>query len=192
MPVRGTLWPLDAESYAIVVALVAGSIRALMLWRASIAVDVVNVVVLSALAEGRGEKLRDLLRGSGSAPYLEVAATVGNAALDLSSAAMGENTENRFRERLEHEARVAVAAANRRLLRNAWLDALSLIAIVFAGLNAVMNARASGVATVGLIAATLLWFSNVRGARSIGTRVYSGATALVASLLESLAAPRRG
>jgi len=174
---------MDAGSYAIVSALIAGSVRALMLWRASVAVNVVNVVVLSALAEGRGESLREMLRGSGSAPYLDVAAAVGHAALDVRA---GANTEKTIREHLQRAARVAVSAASRRLLRHAWLDAVSLTAIVFAGLNAVMNAGASGVESVGLVAATLLWLANVRGARSIGTQVYSGATALVSSLLESL------
>jgi hypothetical protein len=173
---------LDVGTYATVTALVAGSIRALLLWRASVAVDVVNVVVLNALAEGRGKSLREVLRGSGSAPYLDVAAAVGQAALDLSAGASSDNT---IRERLEHEARVAVHVASRRLFRHAWLDALSLVAIAFAGVNAVMSSRTSGVESVGLIAATLLWVSNVRAARSIGTRVYSGATALVDSLLES-------
>lgn len=174
---------MDAGSYAVVCALIAGSVRALLLWRATIAVDVVNVVVLKALAEGRGKDLPELLRGSGSAPYLDVAAAVGRAALELSAAASSEKAS---RERLEHEARVAVSAASARLRRHAWLDALSLCAIAFAGLFAVMNASASPVETGGLIAATLLWLANVRGARSIGTRVYSGATALVDSVLEGL------
>lgn len=174
---------MDAGSYAIVCALVAGSVRALMLWRASVAVDVVNVVVLNALAEGRGKSLREVLRGSGSAPYLDVAAAIGRAALDPGASASPENT---VRERLQHAARAALIAASGRLRRHAWLDALSLSAIAFAGLNAVLNASASGIESAGLVAATLLWLANVRGARSIGTRVYSGATALVDSLLESL------
>jgi hypothetical protein len=163
-----------AESHAVVLALVAGSFRALMLWRASVAVDVVNVVVVNALAEGRG---------SGSAPYLDVAAAIGDAALGLSAQT---SSEAATRERLQHEARMAVSAASRRLLRHAWLDTLSLVAIAFAGLSAIMSAKAPAVESVGLAAATLLWLANVRGARSIGTRVYSGATALVASLLEIL------
>ena len=174
---------MDAATYAVVLALLAGTLRAAELWRASIGVAVVNVVVLNALAEGRGKNLREVLRGSGSAPYLDAAAAIGQAAFELGAS---ESPEDTIRERLEQEARVAVIAASGRLRKHAWLDAVALAAIVFAGLNAVMNASASEVESIGLVAATLLWFANMRGARSIMTRVYSGATALVDSLREGL------
>jgi hypothetical protein len=38
---------------------------------------------------------------------------------------------------------------------------------------------------VALVAATLLWLANLRSARSIATRCYAGASALVESLVES-------
>ena len=39
--------------------------------------------------------------------------------------------------------------------------------------------------TVALVAATLLWLANLRSARSIATRSYAGASALVDGLVQS-------
>lgn len=174
---------MEAATYAVVAALLAGTARALTLWRASIGVEVVNVTVLNALAEGRGGQLHQLLRGSGSAPYLEVAGAIGRALLELRG---GGSDQRELRERLRRQATAAVVAANRRLRRHAWLDAVTLAAIVFAGLTAVVNGRAPGAETAGLVAASLLWLWNARAARSIATRIYAGAEALVDSLAAAL------
>jgi hypothetical protein len=175
---------MDVGTYAVVLALVAGTIHALILFRASVGVEVVNVAVLTAIAEGRGSKLRALLRGSGSAPYLDVALTVGNSALELRA---HELAPRELRRRLDHDAKVAVIAASRRLRREAWLDYLSLAAILFAAFDVLASpVRASEFTTLGVIAATLLWFANIRGARSIATRAYAGAVALVDGLIASL------
>jgi hypothetical protein len=170
---------MDIGSYAVVLALFAGSVRALILWRATIGVEVVNVVVLNALGEGRGRDLPTLLRGSGSAPYLDVASAIAASLLRLRGA-------QGLPKRLRHDARAAVVAAGRRLKRQAWLDHVALAAIAFAGIDAAVHAAASGFKAGGLLAATLLWFANVRGASSIATRMHAGAEALVDSMLSSL------
>ncbi len=174
---------MDAGTFAIVLALLAGSIRALVLWRASIGVAVVNVAVLGALVEGHGQSLRTLLRRSGSGWYLDVAGAIGQSALDLSS---GEHADDELQKRLRHAAHAAIFAANRRLQRHAWLGHFSLAAIAFAGFDVTFNASAGPLKAGGMVAATLLWVANVRTARSIATRIYVGANALVDSLLASL------
>jgi len=62
-----------------------------------------------------------VLSSSGSAPYLGVAAAIGQAAFDLGASASPEDTT---RERLRQEARVAVIAASGRLRKHAWLESL--------------------------------------------------------------------
>jgi hypothetical protein len=171
---------MDTGSYAVVIALLAGTVRALLLWRASIGVEVVNVVVLNALAEGRMADLPALLRGSGSAPYLEVAGAIGQAALKLHGSGSGERDMN---QQLRHDAQRAVFMASRRLQRHAWLNHVSLAGIAFAGIDAAVNGTATSFKALGLLAATLLWLSNLRGARSIATRAYAGASALVDGLI---------
>ena len=71
-------------------------------------------------------------------------------------------------------------------VRSSSLDSLALACIVFAGIAAAVDGRASPILALELLAATLLWLSNVRGARSIATRMVAGATALVDSLMKSL------
>ena len=173
---------MDTGSYAVVVALLAGSVRALVLWRASIGVAVVNVVVLTALAQGRGDALEALLRGSGSAPYLDVAGAIGRSLLTVRAS---QSPERELRQRVRRDAEAALVAAARRLRRHAWLEYVALAAILLAGFDAV-SGGATQFKALGLFAATLLWFSNVRGARSIATRHYAGAEALVDSLFASL------
>ena len=172
---------MDFGTYAVFSSLLAGSVHGVLLWRASIGVDVVNVVVLSALAEGRGRELGSLLRGSGSAPYLDVARAIGESALELPAGA----TQRELRKPLEHVARVAVMAAGQRLRRHAWLDFVSLAALAYAGIDAAIYGRATPFKAVALLAATLLWLANLSSARSIATRTYAGATALVDNLLAS-------
>jgi hypothetical protein len=172
---------VDTGTYAVFLALLVGSIRALLLWRASSGVEVVNIAVLSALAEGRGPDLEGLLRGSGSGLYLDVAGAIGRTALALRRA----GAEQDVRQRLQHAARTAVMAAGQRLRRHAWLDVSSLAALVYAGIDAAVYGAATPFKAVALVAATLLWFANLQSARSIATRCYAGASALVESLVES-------
>lgn len=178
---RPELHRVDAGAYAVFSSLLAGSIRALLLWRASIGVEVVNVAVLSALAEGRGHSLDQLLRGSGSALYLDVAGAIGRAALELRAAPAKQEP----RPGLQHAARAALIAAGQRLRRHAWLDFVSLAAVVYAGIDAAVYGGATPFKTVALVAATLLWLANLRSARSIATRSYAGASALVDGLVQS-------
>jgi len=173
---------VDTGTYAVVSALLAGTVRALLLWRASIRVEVVNVVVLSALAEGRGRELESLLRGSGSALYLDVAGAIGRAALELRQGGAEESP----RQWLQRAAQAGVFSAGRRLRRHAWLDLVSLAAIAYGGLGALASASATPFKAVALLSATLLWLANLRMARSIATRIYAGASSLVDSVLASL------
>jgi hypothetical protein len=173
---------VDTGAYAVVLALLAGTLRALSLWRAASRVEVVNVVVLNALAQGRGHQLETLLRGSGSGPYLAVAGAIGRAALELRESAPLEQSP---RQALQHAARAALFDAGRRLRRHAWLDFVSLAAIAYAGIDAITRASATPFKAVALLAATLLWLANLRTARSIATHSYAGAGALVDSLLAS-------
>jgi hypothetical protein len=172
---------MNASNWAVGVALLVGSIRAIYLWRSAPRVDVVNVVVLNALAAGRGRDLEKLLQSVGSAPYFDLARTVAHSLDELPT------TDDRAaRKQLEREMTIALVAAHRALRRFAWLDSLALACIVFAGIAAAVDGRASPILALELLAATLLWLSNVRGARSIATRMVAGATALVDSLMKSL------
>jgi hypothetical protein len=197
---------VDTGTYVLFSSFLAGSVRALLLWRASISVEVVNVVVLSVLAEGRGRDLEGVLRGSGSAAYLDVAAAIGRSALELRAEAdaraakearanaepeahaeaASETAATRDpRQRLQHAAQAAILAAGKRLRRHAWLDSVVLATLAYAGIEAAMSASATSFEAASLVAATLLWVANVLGARNIATRIYAGASALVASVLAS-------
>jgi len=101
------------------------------------------------------------------------------------------------RKRLEHDMMRALAVANQSLRRFAWLDSFALVAIAFAGISAVLDGKATPNLALELLAATLLWLANVRARRSVATRMYAGATALVDGLVKSLelirgANPREG
>jgi hypothetical protein len=173
---------MDIGSYAVVVAFVAGTVRALLLWRSSTSVEVVNVVVIETLAGGHGASLEKLLRGSGSALYLEVAGALGRAAFELRA---GGRESRDARQQLEHVARGAIQKAGTQLRRSAWLDALALASACYAGIDAVTRTSATPFKAVALAAATLLWLANVQSARHIATRVYAGANALIEGLLTS-------
>jgi hypothetical protein len=172
---------MNAVNWALGAAFIFGSIRALQLWRAQTRVEVVNVVVLSALGEGRGADIPGVLRSSGSALYLEVACRLVEPL-----ASLDEADEAEVKNRLEREAVKALTVVNRRISGLWWLDTLSLIAIAFAGFSAFSGERPSLVQTLALLAATLLWLANVRGARSLSTRMYAGATALVEGIVKIL------
>lgn len=167
----------SAGAWAVGLALLFGSLRAVQLWRCSSRVDVVNAVILGSLAEGRTRELEEVLRGAGSGAYLEVAREICRAwaTVDPSSA-----TE--LVKRLEREARGALIRATRRIQRWSWLDHGALLGILAAGLSA-FTGSASAILALELVAATLLWFSNLYGARSQGLRLVAGATALVESLV---------
>jgi len=87
---------------------------------------------------------------------------------------------------------IALSVANRALRRFAWLDALALAAIVLAGVSALTDRRANFALALEVFAATLLWLANVRAMRSIATRMYAGATALVGDLVRGMDALRSG
>jgi hypothetical protein len=176
---------MNASHWAVGFALLVGSIRAVELWRSAPRVDVVNVVVLSALAEGRAETLDRLLQSLGSAPYFEVARTLVLAAQKLDF-----DEPRAARKELEREATAALVVAHRALRRFAWLDSFALVAIVLAGLAAALERQATLVVALELLAATLLWLANVRAARSIGLRMVTGAEALVDGLAKSMALAR--
>jgi len=176
---------MNASSWAVGIAFLFGSIRAIELWRSAPRVDVVNVAVMSALAEGRGGDLERLLGSVGPGPYFALARAVAHAFEKLTT-----NDPRAARRELEREAMIALSVANRALRRFAGLDALALGAIVLAGVSAVTDRRASFVVALELFAATLLWLSNVRTMRSIATRMYAGATALVGDLVRGIDALR--
>jgi hypothetical protein len=169
---------MNLSGWAVIVSLVSGGIRAAQLFRASGKVDAVNAVVLATLANGRGRELPNLLSRSGSALYLRVARAI-SVPLDKLLA----SNEGEARRRLEGDAQIALMAANRTLGRFAWLDFISLAAIVLAGVSAVTAESPSPMQALGLIAATLLWLSNLYGTRSIATRMFAGAMALVDGLV---------
>jgi hypothetical protein len=158
-------------------------VHALLLWRASIRVDVVNVAVQAALSEGRAAAIPALLSSSGRAPYLDVAGAVARAVVELRPRGLN-NRE--LRKDLRHVADVAVAGASHRIRRHAWLDLVSLAAIAFAGIDAAVGLKATEIEVLGLFAATLLWIANVRAARTILTRNYAGALALIDGVAEGL------
>ncbi|HEX6275933.1 MAG TPA: hypothetical protein VFZ53_22985, partial [Polyangiaceae bacterium] len=177
----------SVSTWAVGLAFLFGSIRAIELWRSAPRVDVVNVVVVSALAEGRGRDLSRLLESVGSAPYFALARAVASAFERL------ETSDPRAaRKVLEREMLIALAAANRALRRFAWLDAVALAAIGVAGATTLVDGQATFVGVLEVFAATLLWLANLRGMRSIATRMYAGGTALVGDLVRGLDALRAG
>jgi hypothetical protein len=172
---------MTLANWAVGLAFFLGSIRAFELWRSAPRVDVVNVVIMSTLAEGRGRELDRLLKGAGSSPYFGVALAVVNAFAKLET-----NQPRAARPLLEREMVVALAAANRALRRFAWLDAFALAGILVAGVTAGMGGHATFVMALSLVAATLLWLSNLRARRSIATRMYAGGSALVGDLVRGM------
>ncbi len=173
---------MDAANWAVGVALLLGTLRALTLWRAQTKVEVVNVVVLSALGEGRGGDLPTVLRRSGAALYLEVAARIVEPVDKLF-----DDDTRALKKRLERDALKALAHANTRLKGLWWMDTLVIAAIAVTGFSAFSGENRSIVLTGELLAATLLWIANVKGARNASTRLYAGAMALVESLVAAAA-----
>ena len=172
---------MNASNWAVGFALFVGSLRAVELWRSAPKAGVVNTVVLTALVEGRGADLARLLKSVGSAPYFELARSLVHP---LDKLASGD--ARAVRKELEHDMMRALAIANVRLRRFAWLDSFALVAIAFAGVSAAVDGKATPVLALELLAATMLWLSNVRARRSIATRMYAGATALIDGLVKSL------
>jgi hypothetical protein len=166
------------SGWAVVIALFCGGIRATQLFRASGKVDVINAVVLATLANGRGQELPHVLSSSGSALYLTVAHSIS---VPLDKLLVSDEAE--ARRQLEQDAQIALTTANRSLARFAWLDFISLGAILLAGVGAATGKSHSAMLALGLVAATLLWLSNLHSARSIATRMFAGAMALVDGLV---------
>ena len=172
---------MTLATWAIGLAFFLASIRAIELWRSTPRVDVVNVVVMSALAEGRGSDIERLLKGAGSSPYFGVALGTANAFAKLET-----NQPRAARPLLEREMLVALGAANRKLRRFAWLDSFALASIAFAGITAGMAGQPTFTLAFELVAATLLWLSNLYARRSIATRMYAGGSALVGDLVRAM------
>lgn len=172
---------MTLATWAVGIALFLGSIRAIELWRSSPRVDVVNVVVMSALAEGRARDIERLLKGSGSSPYFGVALAMVNAFAKLET-----DQPRAARPLLEREMLVALATANRALRRFAWLDSFAIASILFAGITAGMAGQPTFVLAFELVAATLLWLSNLYARRSIATRMYAGGSSLVGDLVRGM------
>lgn len=187
---------MNASEVAVVVALLAGSLRAVQVWRKAARVDVVNVVVLNTVASGKVRDLPALLRSSGQRGYSEVALAVAESAMRLvvqsQSGGDAPGHDRRMptlpeaRAILEHEAVRAVIPAVRRTWSDTVLDAVVLLGLVFAGVNAAVGNQASVAIAAGLLAATLLWISNVSGSRANATRIYAGAMALADSMVRFL------
>lgn len=171
---------MSPSAWAVAVALAAGTLRAVQLWRAAARVDVVNSVILTSLGEGRGAELSGILRRAGSGLYLDIAAQICDPIQKLA-----HGSDNDLRERLDRDARSALLRALRRLRRWAWLDHVALLCILFTGLGALTGQTPSVALTAELLAATLLWLSNLYGARSTATSAFAGATALVDGLIEA-------
>lgn len=172
---------------ALTIALLAGSSRALLLWRYTVKVELVNVAVVTAFGENRDHQIPALLEGIGSAPYLELACVLGKAAARLVAVEGAEGASAReLREQLGRESGRALVAASGRLRKSAWLDAVTVMANAWVGIGAVAGDAPSGRTVLALVAATLLWVANVYTARSLATRMYAGATALVDSFVEIL------
>jgi hypothetical protein len=169
---------MSFSAWAILVSLIAASLRAALLLRASTKVDAVNTAVLTTLAGGRGRELADLLSSSGPALYLGVARAVS---LPLDKILAPDTAD--VRTRLERDAQGALVTANGSLRRLGWLDAVALAGIALAGAAAVTGEYPSLVHALGLVAATLLWLSNLYRARSLATRMFAGAMALVDGLV---------
>lgn len=177
---------MNTAAWAAGAALLAGSVRAVQLWRTSTPrPDVVNTAIFAALGEGKVAELTRGLRGSGSGAYLEVARRICEPVDKLTS----ENTDE-LRATLDRDAQRALLHGIRHLQRWAWLDWVALLGILIAGVGAAIDGSPSGVLALEVFAATLLWLANSYGARSAATRWFAGATALVDGLLEGRAALR--
>jgi hypothetical protein len=172
---------MNVSAWAVAGALSLGTVRAVQIFRLSSKVEVVNAVVLTTLANGRGHELSKLLESAGRGLYLGVARSIGLFFMQLLGS---EDTD--LRGRLRKEAQTALIVASRSLRRFAWLETLSLALIVLAGVGAVTGENPSAMVALGLVAATLLWLSNVYATRNVATRLFAGAMALVDSLLAGI------
>jgi len=180
---------MNPSELAVVVALMAGSLRAVNVWRAAAKVAVINVVVLDTLARGRSRDLPALLSGAGPGAYRGVVQAVAKSALRLSKKRTQEGQHlsmSEARERLERDAARAVISATRRAGLDTSLDVILLVALLFGGIHAATSNHATGPLALGFVAATLLWISNVWGSRSHVTRMYAGAMALAEGLAQHL------
>lgn len=172
---------MDVEGWAraaVVAALGLGSLRALVLWRAHSKVDAVNATVLGMLAEGRAEDLERVFAGAGSGLYLDVA-----RAIALPVDKLREDDSVQRRQRLERDMKRALVLAAQRARRLGWLDSVGMVLSAAAAVSIVVSRAPSPVTTLGLLAATLLVWSNQRGYRALLRDQVAGATALVDALM---------
>lgn len=173
--------PVDIEFWgraAVVGALGLGSLRALVLWRAQSKVDAVNAAVLGTLSEGRAEDLDRVFAGAGSGLYLDVARAV---ALPVDKLREGQGAE--LRQRLERDMQRALVLTGQRSRRLGWLDSVCMVLSAAAAVITVVSRAPSAITTVGLLAATLLVWSNQRGYRALLRDQVAGAAALVDALV---------
>ena len=113
---------MNTAGIFVAVALAAGGLRALRVWRSATKVEVVNVAALNLLARGRSEDVDALLTRAGPAEYLTVARAIVRSAVrllaedesgaDETSAANGSDSRTRSAwEQLAHDAELAVVTA---------------------------------------------------------------------------------
>ncbi|HEY6725738.1 MAG TPA: hypothetical protein VI197_17005 [Polyangiaceae bacterium] len=172
---------MDIESWgrvAVVSALALGSLRALVLWRAQSKVDAVNAAVLGTLSEGRAEDLDRVLAGAGAGLYLDVARAV---ALPVDKLREEQTTE--LRQRLDRDMRRALVVAGQRARQLGWLDSVCMVLSAAAAVTNLISRAPSTITTLGLLAATLLVWSNQRGYRALLRDQVAGAAALVDALV---------
>jgi len=169
--------PVDVESWAraaVVITLALGSLRALVLWRAQSKVDAVNAAVLGMLSEGRADDLDRVLAGAGSGLYLDVA-----RAIALPVDKLREDQSGELRQRLERDMKRALVLAGQRSRQLGWLDSVCMVLSAAAAVTIVVSRAPSAVTTMGLLAATLLVWSNQRSYRALLRDQVAGAAALV-------------
>ena len=171
---------MSTAAWAAGAALLAGSVRAVQIWRAAAPrPDVVNTAIFAALGEHRVKDLTGVLSGSGSGVYLDVARRICEPVAKLAAQSTDE-----LRTTLDRDAQRALLYGIGRVQRWAWLDWVALIGILLAGTGAALEGAPSGVLALEVLTATLLWLSNLYGARSTATRLFAGSTALVDGLVE--------
>lgn len=178
---------------AVFVALLAGSGRALLLWRATVRMDAVNAATVLVFGEGREAGLSSLMRGAGRAPYLDAATLIADAARRLATEeGSPEPSPRALRNELRREASRAVIVANQRLRRHAWLDGVTVVALGLAGAASAIGGSASLREVLAVIAGTLLWLANLLALRSLTVRMSVAASALAESLAEVILERRHG
>jgi hypothetical protein len=179
---------------SLVLAFVVGAVRAVELRRIGGRIDVINVVVVSAFAQQRGNQVPKLLGQSGPSVYLAVAAAITEATLRFlddrskETEAVAHARRDALVEQVGRDARAALIVATRRLRRYSWLDTVAVMFLGYAGIQVAIYGGASAMMALGMIGGTLLWLSNVLGVRHTARRFAVGAAALIQGLHRTLEA----